>query len=335
MGAFSLPIDPAIEEKIMVSPSLATRIFVSGILAVSAGLAHGQPFPYKPIRIITSLPGGATDFVARLVAAGISGPLGQQVIVDSRPSNITAELTMNAQPDGYTLLVEAGSMWFATLLQKTPYDVLRDFVPITTVIASPTVLVVHPGVPVNSVKELIALAKAKPGVLNYGSAGHASTPHLATELFKYMTGINVVHVPYKGAGPAVIDLVGGQIQMMIGTAPSVMPNVKSGKLRALAVSTAQPSALVPGLPTIAASGLPGYEFASLNGVFGVAKTPDAIIRRLHQEIVRALQQPDTREKLFNAGTEVLTMSPEEFTAKLKSEFSKWGKLIKEVGIKAD
>jgi tripartite-type tricarboxylate transporter receptor subunit TctC len=150
-----------------------------------------------------------------------------------------------------------------------------------------------------------------------------------------MTGIDIVHVPYKGAGPAVVDLVGGQIQMMIGTAPSVMPNVRAGKLRGLAVSTLQPSALAPGLPTIAASGLPGYEYASLNGLFGAAKTPDAIVKRLNQETVRALNQPDAREKMFNAGTEVYTMSPEEFTARLKSEFAKWTKLIKEVGIKGE
>ena len=301
----------------------------------AAGVVSGQDFPSKPVRIVTSLAGGGNDFKARLIAQGIAEPLGQPVVVDSRPSNVTGELTMKALPDGYTLLVEAGSLWFTSLLQKTPYDVLRDFAPVTTAIASPTILVVHPGLPVNSVKDLIALAKAKPGALNYGSAGHASTPHLATELFKYLTGINVVHIPYKGAGPAVIDLVGGQIQMMIGTAPSVMPNIKGGKLRALAVTSLQPSALAPGLPTIAASGLPGYEFVSINGVFGVAKTPDAIIKRLNQEIVRTLNQADVKEKLLNAGTEVLTMSPEEFTAKLKSELAKWGKLIKDVGIKAD
>ena len=319
----------------MVTQRFAAALLSAGVMVLGAGMASGQSYPNKPIRIITSLPGGATDFVARLLANGISGPLGQQVIVDSRPSNVTGELTMKALPDGYTLLVEAGSLWFTPLLQNTPYDVLRDFAPITTVIASPTILVVHPSVAANSVKELIALAKAKPGAINYGSAGHASTPHLATELFKSMTGINVVHIPYKGAGPAVIDLVGGQIQMMIGTAPSVMPNVKAGKLRALAVSTATPSQLAPGLPTIAASGLPGYEFASLNALFAVAKTPDAIIKRLNQETVRALNQADVKEKLLNAGTEVLTMSPEEFTAKLKSELAKWGKLIKDVGIKSE
>ena len=327
----------------MVTLRVAAGILFSGTLVLGAGMAYGQAtstssgqaYPYKPIRIITSLPGGATDFVARLVAAGISGPLGQQVIVDSRPSSVTADLTMNAQPDGYTLLVEAGSMWFATLLQKTTYDVLRDFIPITPVIASPLILVVHPGVAANSVKDLIALAKAKPGTVNYGSAGYASAPHLSTEMFKYMTGINVVHIPYKGAGPAVVDLVSGQIQMMIATAVSVMPNIKAGKLKALAITSPQPSALAPGVPTLSATGIPGYEYVSLNGVFGVAKTPDPIIRRLHQEIVRALQQPETKERLFNAGTEVYTLSPEEFTAKLKSEFAKWGKLIKEVGIKAD
>jgi tripartite-type tricarboxylate transporter receptor subunit TctC len=315
--------------------------FVVGMLLVGlmvmgmGGVCAQQNFPSKPIRIITSLPGGASDITARLIAQGISSTLGQPVIVDNRPSNITGETAMKAQPDGYTLLLDGNSLWFTSLMQKTPYDVLRDFAPITLVLSSPCILVVHPSLPASSVKDLIALAKAKPGALNYGSAGYASAPHFAMELFKYMTGINVVHIPYKGAGAAVIDVIGGQIQMMIGTAPSVTPNVKAGKLRALAVSTAQSSMLAPGLPTIAASGLPGYEFASLNGVFAVVKTPDAIINRLQQEIVRAVSQPDVKERIFSMGTEVITSTPEGFAVKLKSEIAKWGKLIKDVGIRAD
>jgi len=306
-----------------------------GLMMGADGVAAQQNFPTKPIRIITALPGGAGDVTARLISLGMASSLGQSVIVDNRPSNMTGETAMKAQPDGYTLLLDGNSLWFTSLMQKTPYDVLRDFAPITLVLSSPCILVVHPSLPANSVKELIALAQTKPGVLNYGSAGHASAPHFAMELFKYMTGVNVVHIPYKGAGAAVIDVISGQIQMMIGTAPSVTPNIKAGKLRALAVSTAQPSMLAPGLPTISASGLPGYEFAWLNGVFAVVRTPDAIINRLHQEIVRAVSQPDVKERIFNIGTEVITSTPEGFTVKLKSETAKWGKLIKEVGIRAD
>jgi tripartite-type tricarboxylate transporter receptor subunit TctC len=318
----------------MLNPRFAVLAVCAG--ALSAGAAYAQQnFPSKPIRIITSLPGGAGDFTARLIAPAISGTFGQPVIVDNRPSNTTGEATMKAQPDGYTLLLDGNSLWFTSLMQKTPYDVQRDFAPITLVLSSPTILVVHPSVAASSVKELIALAKAKPGALNYGSAGYASAPHFAAELFKSMAGIDIVHIPYKGAGAAVIDVIGGQIQMMIGTAPSVTPNIKAGKLKALAVSSAQPSLLAPGLPTMAASGLPGYEFASINGVFAVAKTPDAIINRLNQEIVRAVTQPDVKEKLLNIGTEVVTSSPEGFANKLRSEIAKWDKLIKEVGIRAE
>jgi len=238
-------------------------------------------------------------------------------------------------PDGYTLLLDGNSLWFTSLMQKTPYDVLRDFSPITQVLSSPTILVVHPLVAANSVTELVSLARAKPGALNYGSAGYASAPHFAMELFKSMTGVNIVHVPFKGAGQAVTDLIGGHIQLMIGTAPSVMPNIKAGRLRALAVTSAQPSLLAPGMPTMTASGLPGYEFASVNGVFAVAKTPNAIINRLNHEIVRALNQPDVKEKLLNIGTEVVTSSPDGFSTKLNSEIAKWGKLIKDVGIRAE
>ena len=320
----------------MMKLRFAALVFAVGLLACGANGVYGQQnFPTKPVRIVTPLPGGAGDFTARLIAQTIAGSLGQPVIVDNRPSNMTAETAMKALPDGYTLLLDGNSLWFTSLMQKTPYDVLRDFSPVTQVLSSPTILVVHPSVAANSVSELIALARAKPGTLNYGSAGYASAPHFAMELFKSMTGVNVVHIPFKGAGQAVTDLVGGHIQLMIGTAPSVTQNIKTGRLRALAVTSAQPSLLAPGLPTMAASGLPGYEFASINGMFAVANTPSAIVNRLNQEIVRALNQPDVKEKLLNIGTEVATSSPEVFATKLNSEIAKWGKLIKDVGIRAE
>ena len=305
-----------------------------GLMVMGAGAVSGQEFPTKPIRIVAGSPGGGGDLASRLIAQGISGPLGQQVIVDNR-GNATGEIVSKALPDGYTLLVDSGGFWISPFIQKMSYDVVRDFSPLAMLTTSPNILVVHPSVAANSVKELIALAKAKPGTLNYGSAGQGSSPHLATELFRSMTGVNLVHVPYKGAGPAVIDLIGGQIQMMIGSAPSVTPNIKAGKLRPLAVTSAQPSALAPGLPTVAASGLPGYEAATLMGMFAPAKTPASVISRLNREIVRALNQPDIKEKLFNGGSEVVGSSVEEFAVKLKSEMAKWGKLVKDAGIKVD
>jgi tripartite-type tricarboxylate transporter receptor subunit TctC len=320
----------------MPNPRFAVIAIQLTALTLVAYPACSQPnYPARPVRIITPLPGGAGDFTARLIAQGIAASLGQPVIVDNRPSNMTGETAMKAAPDGHTLLLDGNSLWFTSLMQATPYDVLRDFSPITLVLSSPTILVVHPSVAAHSVSELVALAKSKPGALNYGSAGYASAPHFAMELFKAMTGVNVVHVPFKGAGPAVTDLVGGHIQLMIGTAPSVTPNIKAGRLRALAVTSAQPSLLAPGLPTLAASGLPGYEFASINGVFAPAKTPAAIIERLNQEIIRAVTQPEVKEKLLNIGTEVVTSSPDGFATKLKSEVAKWGKLIKDVGIRAE
>jgi tripartite-type tricarboxylate transporter receptor subunit TctC len=308
---------------------------VTSVMALSgAGLAYGQEFPTRPVRIVAGDPGGAGDFAARLIAQGTSVSLGQQVIVDNR-GNSTGVVVSKALPDGYTVLVDSGGFWISPFIQKMSYDVLKDFVPVGMLTLSPNVLVVHPSSPANSVKELVALAKAKPGALNFASAGVGSTPHLAAELFKSMTGVNIVHVPYKGAGPAVIDLIGGQVQMMIGSAPSVMPNVRAGKLRALAVGTLQPTALVPGVATMTSAGLTGYEAGTLMGMFAPTKTPSAIINRINQDVVRTLNQPEVKEKLFNAGSDVIASTPAEFDTKLKSELAKWGKLIKDIGISAN
>ena len=328
----------------MVTLRVAAGILFSGTLVLGAGMAYGQAtstssgqaYPYKPIRIITSLPGGATDFVARLVAAGISGPLGQQVIVDSRPSSVTADLTMNAQPDGYTLLVEAGSMWFATLLQKTTYDVLRDFIPITPVIASPLILVVHPGVAANSVKDLIALAKARSGGLNYGSSTAGSSSHLAGALFNSMAGVNIQWIPFKGTGPAMAEMIGGgQVHVMFPNATGVMPHIKSGRLKSLAVTSAKPSALAPGLPTVASAGLPGYEAETVYEILAPALTPAVIVNQLNREVVGILTGLDFREKFGNAGLEVVASTPQQLAAIIRSDMVKMGKVIREAGIRAD
>jgi tripartite-type tricarboxylate transporter receptor subunit TctC len=238
-----------------------------------------------------------------------------------------------APPDGYTLLIDAASFWIGPLLQETPYDPVKDFAPVTLTDSAPNVLVVNPSLPVKSVKELIALAKARPGELNYGSSSTGSTPHLAAELFNMMAGVKIVRVPFKGSGPAVISLLGGQVQLMFATAGSVAPHVKSGRLRALAVASLQPSALAPGLPTIAASGVPGYEAVAFEGMFAPAKTPVAIIDRLNQEIVRVLNRAEVKERFFNAGVETVGSTPEEFAAAIKSNVAKWGKLIKDAGIR--
>jgi tripartite-type tricarboxylate transporter receptor subunit TctC len=308
-------------------------MFSIGMMVLGAGVVFGQNYPNKPIRIVASAAGGSGDFAARLIAQGLSGVLSQQVVVDNRGGVIPGEIVSKAPPDGYTLLIDAASFWIGPLLQETPYDPVKDFAPVTLTDSAPNVLVVNPSLPVKSVKELIALAKARPGELNYGSSSTGSTPHLAAELFNMMAGVKIVRVPFKGSGPAVISLLGGQVQLMFATAGSVAPHVKSGRLRALAVASLQPSALAPGLPTIAASGVPGYEAVAFEGMFAPAKTPVAIIDRLNQEIVRVLNRAEVKERFFNAGVETVGSTPEEFAAAIKSNVAKWGKLIKDAGIR--
>jgi len=306
----------------------------TGLMIVSAGVASSQDFPNRPIRIVATGAGGAGDFTARIMAQGIAGPIGQQVIVDNRATNIIAsETVFKAPPDGYTLLLNSNNFWLGPLLQKTPYDPIRDFLVITLTDESPNILVVHPSLPVKSVKELIALAKAKPGELNYASGSTGGGGHLSGELLKYMAGINIVRVPYKSSGPGLIDLMGGRLHFMFPSA-AVAPHVKAGRLRALAVTSAKPSALFPELPTVAAS-VPGYELVGLNGLFAPAKTPDAIINRLNQEMVRYLRTADAKERFFNAGSDVLGNSPPEAAATIKSDLSRMTKLITDAGIKAD
>ena len=309
--------------------TLSIAVSVLGADAVSA-----QNYPNKPIRFVTGAPGGGGDFVARLMAQGLTGPLGQPVIVDNR-GNIPGEIVAQALPDGYTLLVDSSSFLIGPLLQKMPYDAVKDFSPISWVVMSLNILVVHPSVPANSVKELIALAKAKPGQLNYGSGGAGSSTHLAAELFKSMAGIDIVRIPYKGAGPAMTALIAGEVQMVLGSAGSVTPLMKSGKLKALAVTSAQPSALFPGLPTMAATGVPGYESVAIHGIFAPVKTPASIIRILNEEVVRVVNTADVKEKFFKAGLETVGSSPEQFAAAIKSDLARMSKVIKEAGIKAD
>jgi tripartite-type tricarboxylate transporter receptor subunit TctC len=304
-------------------------------LGQTTATGSGQAYPNKPIRILASEAGSSSDFTARLIAQGISGSWGQPVIVDNRTGIVAIETVAKAPPDGYTVFVYGATLWLAPLMQKTSYDPLRDFSPITIATSSPLVLAVHPSLPAKSIKELIALAKAKPGVLNYGSAAIGGPSHLAPELFKSVAGgIDIVRVNYKGTGPALNGLLGGEVHLMITPAGPVMPLAKAGKLRVLAITSAQPSALFPGMPTVAAA-VPGYEFDSVQEVLTPAATPAAIVQRLNQEIVRVLNQLDVKQKFFDTGTEVVGSSPEQLTAKMKSEMAQLGKVIKDAGIKLE
>ena len=302
-----------------------------GLMVSGAGVVSSQNYPNKPIRIVTSEPGGGNDIVARLVAEGLTASLGQRVIVDNR-GIIAAEIAAKATPDGYTLLIYGSNIWLMQYLRdNVPWDPLRDFAPLTVAVNLPNILVVHPSLPVKSVKELVELAKAKPGELNYAAGTIGVSPHLAAELFKALAGVNIVRVPYKGGGPALNGLIGGEVHLMFPNAGSVMPHIKSGRVRALAVSTAQPSALAPGLPTVAAS-VPGYETGAVICVFAPARTPAAIVDLLNREIVRVLNGAVVKERLFNSGSEVVANSPSEFAAFIKSDMARMGKVIRDAGI---
>ena len=312
-------------------------ILLLAVALLGAGVACGQAYPTKPLRFLTTGLGGSTDLAARTVAQGLTDSAGWTVVVDNRGSTIaSSEMAAKAPPDGYTILVTTDGLWRGPLFQKMPFDALKDFAPITLVSRSPNVLVVHPSLPVTTAKELIALAKARPGALNYGAGAIGAATHLASELFKVMAGVDIVHVPYKSTGGAVIPLLSGELQVMFGTTATISTHIRSGKVRALAVSTAQPSALAPGLPTIAsAANLPGYESAATAGVFAPASTPQAIVRRLHEEITRALARPDVKERFFNQSVEIVGGSPQETEAFVKSDMATTARIIKEAGIRVD
>lgn len=323
----------------MILPRFVTGMLLAGLGALCVGAAFGQNYPVKPVRIVTAEPGGGNDFAARVLAQGLTRSLGQQVIVDNRGGAggaIAAEVAAKAPPDGYTLLLYAGNIWTIPLLRKNvPYDFVADFAPVTWVARSPNTVVVHPSLPVQSVKELIALAKARPGQLNYASGGSGSSTHLSVELFKSMAGVNIVRVPYKGNGPALNDLIAGQVQVMFVTAATVTPHLTSGRLKALAVTSAEPSVLAPGLPTVAASGLPGYDSISIYGLFAPSRTPAAIIRLLNQESAQFLKTAEVKERFFKAGVETVGSSPEEFAAVIKSDMTKMAKVIRDAGIREE
>ena len=305
------------------------------LLASLAAVAQAQPYPIRPVRMVTSEAGGGSDFIARVVGQGLSGALGQQVIVDNR-GMIGAEITARAAPDGYTIMLYGSPLWLSPVMRdKVPYDPEKDFAPLTILVTTPNILVVHPSVPVKNAEELIALARSKPGDLNYGAGSAGSTQHLAAELFKAMARVNIVRIPFKGSGPALNGVIAGQVQVMFPSAGSAGPHIRSGRLKALAVSSAQPSALAPGLPPLATSGVPGYESSSPFGLFAPAGTPAALVNQLSQATVRMLNTPDTRERLFNSGVEVVASTPAQLGALVRSEMAKWGKLVREAGLREE
>jgi len=320
---------------------IAVLSIVALLASATAAIAQPAAYPTKPIRIVVAYtPAGATDILARTIGQKLTEAWGQAVIIDNRPGangNIGTEYAAKATPDGYTLLmVTAGTHGINPgLYRKLGFDAVKDFAPVSLVAMVPNVFVVNNGVPSKDLKEFIAYAKANQGKLNYGSPGNGSTAHLSMELFKSMTGIQMVHVPYKGSAGVLADLIGGQIVVTMDNMPPYVPQVKAGKIRALAVTTIKRSGVLPELPTVAESGLPGYEADNWYGVVTTKGVPRPIIDRLNAEIGRALLAPDVKQLLFGQGLEVRTSTPAEFGAYMKSEFDKWAKVIKDAGITAN
>ena len=304
------------------------------LLIANSGWA--QTYPVKPIRILTSQPGGAGDIAARLIGPALSISFGQPVVIDNRTNiTISGEIVARAPPDGYTLTIYGATLWLGPLLQPAQYDPLKDFAPICLIAQTPSVLVVHPAVMANSVKELIALARAQPGVLNYSSGSVGSLSHLSMELFKSMAQVNIVRIPYKGAGPALNGLAAGETQVMVVNADAALTHIKAGRLKPLAVTSDRPSRLAPNLPTVATSGLPKYESVGMLGMVTRAGAPHAIIERLDREVVRILNQEEIKDKLLRGGMEMVGASPAIFAAGIKKEIARARKLIKDAGLSAD
>jgi tripartite-type tricarboxylate transporter receptor subunit TctC len=318
------------------------RLFVAAMaLGLAADGAQAQTYPSKPIRMVVPFtPGGTTDILARTVGQKMGEAWGQPVVVDNRPGaggNIGSELVAKSAPDGYTLLMGTISTHAinASLYKRLPFDPTRDFAPVSRVGTLPNILIVHPSVPVKSVKELIELAKSKPGDLNFASSGVGTSLHLSGELFNSMAGVKLVHVPYKGSSPALADLLGGQVKIMFDNLPTALPHVKAGKLRPLAVTGTKRAAVLPEVPTVIESGLPGFEVTSWFAVFAPAKTAKDIITKLNGEIVKILNSADVKEKLTQLGVDAAPTTPEELAAFAKAETEKWGKVGKATGASAD
>lgn len=310
-------------------------LLVTGALLAATSAAVAQSYPNRPIRLVTAAVGGGIDFTARMISHGLSPVMGQQLVVENRGgANVAPQTVAKGTPDGYTILVHNNTVWIAPLLEKVPYDHWTELIPITLTARSPNILVVHPSLAVNSVKDLVAAAKAAPGDINYASGPLGASNHVAAELFKAMAGVNLMRIGYKGGGPALNDVLAGQVKVMFATAGSVTALVKAGKLKGLAVTSAEPTALVPGLPTVAATGVPGYAAEAIYGVWAPAKTPAPILARLNQELVKYLKSPETKERFFNSGVEAVGSTPQEFAKEIKSEAARLEKVLKSANIRA-
>jgi len=319
---------------------MTRRWCIALLIAAVTGNAGAQAFPAKPVRVIVPFsPGGPADFQVRLLAPRLTEAWGQQIIVDNRGGAngiIAFELGAKADPDGHTLiLITAGFTINATLYPKLPYDSRRDFAGVTQLASGPGIVVVHPSLPARSVKELVALAKSRPGQIIYMSAGVGAPSHLAVELLKTMTGINMIHVPYKGIAPGIVDLLAGQVQVSIPTILAGLTHAKAGRLRALATTGANRAPAAPDLPTMPQAGFPGYEAANWFGMVVPAKTPPAIITRLNQDFARALNTPDVREKMLTQGMEPVSKTSEAFSKYIQSEITKWAGVVKTSGAKPE
>ena len=314
-------------------------VIVSVVLAAMPSLATAQAYPAKPIRWISPWPaGGANDIFSRAIGQKIGESLGQQVLVDNRPGaagTIGSDIAAKAPADGYTLVMGSSPTHAIApaLYPALPYDPLRDFSAVTLVGSVPNVLVLHPSVPAKTVKEFIAVAKARPGKLNFASTGNGTSQHLSAELFKFMAGLDMVHIPYKGTAPALTELVAGQVDLAFENMPALIPHIQAGRLRALAVTTTKRSAVMPELPTIAEAALPGYDASVWFGVFAPVGTPRPVIDRLHGEILKALQTQDLKSRMVAMGTDVSGMGPDDFSAYVRKEIPKWANLVKAAGVK--
>jgi tripartite-type tricarboxylate transporter receptor subunit TctC len=306
-----------------------------GLLPCASGEAGAQAYPARPVRILTAEPGGGSDIASRIVAPALTARLGQQVIVENRVGGvILSELAAKATPDGHTLLIYSNALWLLPFMRtETPYAV-SDFAPLSLLVSAPALLTVHPSVPAQSAQELIALARAKPGALSYASGPIGASPHLAGELFKAMAGVDILHVPFKGVGLALNDVIAGRVNIMFPSTGSATQHVKAGRLRALAVTSAQPSPLAPGLPTLASAGVPGYELLTIFGLFVPARTPASVVSRLQRDAVAAMHAAEVKQRFDGLSMETVGSSPAEFMAVIRGEMDRLGKVIRERGIRA-
>jgi tripartite-type tricarboxylate transporter receptor subunit TctC len=310
------------------------------VAALAAAQAPAADYPARPVRLVVAFaPGGSVDVVARLLAQKLSERWKQQVVVDNRPGaggNVSAEIAARAQPDGYTLyMTSAAFVVNPSLYGVVPYDPVRDFAPISLVATVQSVLVSHPALPVKSVKDLIALAKARPGQINYGSTGSGTSGHLIMELFRSMAGIDLVHVPYKVIGQTYADLLSGQVSLFFPTAPGALPHIQAGRIRALAVAGAKRSAALPGVPTVAEAGVPGFDAGTWYPLLAPARTPRAVVESAHRDLVHVLGLPDVRERMTAAGIEIVGSTPDELARHIRAEIPKWTRVIKQSGARAD